>query len=97
MNPIGNNLAYLGVFSVILPNPLFMMWCPYRNCCSAEAFTQIWDNLANKANGSHCFLLSRVSQNCFFYTIMDLVLSIGCKEVESSDVEAELARFCELS
>lgn len=50
-----------------------------------------------KANGSHCFLLSRVSQNCFFYTIMDLMLSIGCKEVESSDVEAEFARFCELS
>ena len=27
----------------------------------------------------------------------DLVLSIGCKEVEGSDVEAELAGFCEFS
>ena len=33
--------TYFGVFSVILPSPLFMTWCPYRNCCSAEAFTQI--------------------------------------------------------
>ena len=41
MRSTWNNFVYLGVFSVILPNPLFMMWCPYRNCCSAEAFTQI--------------------------------------------------------
>ena len=32
---------YFSVFSVILPNPDFETLCPYKNCCSAEAFSHI--------------------------------------------------------
>lgn len=32
---------YCGVFSVILPNPDFKIWFPYRNDCSPDGLTQI--------------------------------------------------------
>ena len=102
--------AYFGVFSVILPNPLFMIWCPYRNCCSAEAFTQIWEKSFNlfsctiknaqfiKATPSVEYISSRVHKTFSAKRLKrDLVLGIGCKEVQGSDVQTEFARLCELS
>ena len=73
---------YLSVFSVILPSPDFETLCPYKNCCSAEAFSQILYCAYEKTLIFYVFFSSKIR---FYVNICPLlIVSIGCHKEGSS-------------